>query len=82
LQNQNWNINKEITKELLKIQNNNYETNECKNIIYGKLIDAFEEYVENLSEEKLIINFIEEQKNNKRNSTKRKAEKILRKIKK
>lgn len=70
---------KEITKELLKIKNYEYETEECKNIIYGKLIDAFSNYIKNLSEEKSVINFIEEQKNNERNSTKKKAEKILKK---
>src|SRR5215469_9393785 len=33
------------TKELLKINNYEYDSEECKNIIYGKMIEAFDKYI-------------------------------------
>jgi hypothetical protein len=66
-----------ITKELLKIKNYVYDTDECKNIIYGKMIEAFDKYIESLNNDVKI--FVEEQTKNTRNSVKKKAEKLLKK---
>jgi hypothetical protein len=65
------------TKELLKIKNYVYETDECKNIIYGKMIEAFNKYIESVNKDVKI--FVEEQTKNTRNSVKKKAEKLLKK---
>jgi len=69
-------------KELLKIQNYEYDTDECKNIIYGKIIEAFDKIVENINKNKDVKAFIEEQSHNTRNSVKKKAEKLLKETKK
>jgi hypothetical protein len=66
-----------ITKELLKIKNYEYDTDECKNIIYGKMIEAFDKYIEKANNDVKI--FVEEQINNTRNSVRKKAEKLLKK---
>ena len=65
------------TKELLKIKNYVYDTDECKNIIYGKMIEAFDKYIESVNKDIKI--FVEEQTKNTRNSVKKKAEKLLKK---
>ena len=65
------------TKELLKIKNYVYDTDECKNIIYGKMIEAFDKYIESVNKDVKI--FVEEQTKNTRNSVKKKAEKLLKK---
>ena len=65
------------TKELLKIRNYEYDTDECKKIIYGKIIEAFDKYIEKVNVD--IKTFVEEQTNNTRNSVKKKAEKLLKK---
>ena len=64
-------------KELLKIQNYEYDTDECKNIIYEKIIEAFDKIVENINKNKDVKTFIEKQSHNTRNSVKKKAEKLL-----
>jgi len=69
-------------KELLKIQNYEYDTDECKNIIYGKILEAFDKIVENINKNKDAKVFVEEQSHNARNSVKKKAEKLLKKINK
>jgi len=66
-----------ITRELLKIKNYEYDTDECKNIIYGKIIEAFDKYIEKVNTD--VKTFVEEQIKNKLNSVKKKAEKLLKK---
>jgi transaldolase len=66
-----------ITKELLKIRNYKYDTEECKNIIYGKIIEAFDKYIEKANAG--VKAFVEEQTHNTRNSVKKKAEKLIKK---
>jgi len=66
-------------KELLKIQNYEYDTDECKNIVYGKILEAFDKIIENINKNKDVIAFIEEQSHNTRSSVKKRAEKILKK---
>jgi len=67
-------------KELLKIQDYKYDTDECKNIIYGKIIEAFDKIAENINGNKDVKTFIKEQSHNTRNSVKKKAEKLLKKL--
>jgi hypothetical protein len=71
-----------IIKELLKIKNYVYDTDECKNIIYGKMIEAFDKIVVDINRNKDVKAFIEEQSHNTRNSVKKKAEKLLKETKK
>jgi hypothetical protein len=66
---------------LLKIDSTNH-SNECKNIIKGKAIDSFSEFYAKTSSpnQRKILAFVKKEMENSRNSTKKKAEKFLRKV--
>ena len=63
-----------ITEELLKIKSYSYETNECKNIVLGQAIVAFQTYIK-LKNNK-VINFVKAELKNPRPATAKKAEKF------
>lgn len=69
-----------ITEEFLKVERNNYETIECRNIAIGKVILALDSYICDIRDKKPIVKFLKNQTNNTRNATKKKAEKLLKKI--
>jgi hypothetical protein len=72
-----------ITNELLKIEKISVKprlTQECKNILMGKAILAFDKYYDQLENKKKVVSFIQRQLNNPRMSTKIKAKKFLEKI--
>jgi len=54
-------------------------TQECKNILIGKAILAFDVYFDQIKNKAPIISFVKKQVNNTRNATKVKAEKFLKK---
>ncbi|MBN2015294.1 hypothetical protein JW766_00485 [Candidatus Dojkabacteria bacterium] len=68
-----------ITKLLLETENGKWETSECKNIILGDAIIAFDGFFEQISEsnKKKVLNFVKKRIKNRRNSTKTKAQKFL-----
>jgi hypothetical protein len=70
-----------ITNELLKVEQYNYDTDECRNIAIGNVIIAINLYFNQLKDKKTIIEFIERQTKNTRNATKKKAEQFLKKLK-
>ena len=57
-------------------------TEECRNILIGKAIKAFEVYFDEIEDKDKIISFVKGQLNNTRNATRSKAEKFLKKIEK
>jgi hypothetical protein len=74
-------LSKKITNRLLQIEKLPVKprvTDECKNILYGKAIQAFEQYYEHIENKDEVISFIRRQTKNKRLSTKAKAEQFLR----
>jgi len=73
---------KQITKELLKVEHYDYDTDECHNIAIGKVIEAIGSYSSQLQDKKAVIEFAQRQTGNTRNSTKKKAERLLKKMKK
>jgi len=73
---------KQITKELLKVEHYEYDTDECRNIAIGKVIEAIGSYSSQLNDKKAIIEFAERQTKNTRNATRKKAERFLKKTKK
>ncbi len=76
-------LTQKITSELLKIEKIPTKpplTQECKNILLGKAILAFDIYFDQIENKDNVISFIKRQKNNTRNATKIKAEKFLKKI--
>ena len=70
---------KEITDQLLKVENYNYDTDECRNIALGKVILAISSYSNQLKNRKAVIEFAKRQTKNTRSATKKKAEQFLKK---
>ena len=68
-----------ITNEILKVENAKYQTDECCNIALGHAIKSFDQFFEQISDKKPVIELIKRQTNNSRNATKKKAEKFLKK---
>jgi len=73
---------KQITKELLKVEHYDYDTDECRNIAMGKVIEAIGPYFSQLQDKKAVIEFAQRQTKNTRNATRKKAERFLKKSKK
>lgn len=71
-----------IINELLKVENYNYETAECRNIALGKAILALGKFKDQIRNNKEVLNFLERQTRNTRNATKKKAHELLSKLKK
>jgi predicted acetyltransferase len=71
-----------ITDELLKLEKISTKprlTHECKNILFGKAIIAFDQYFDQIEKSKEVISFIKKQLKNTRATTKIKAEKFMKK---
>jgi hypothetical protein len=73
---------RKITKELLKVEHYDYDTDECRNIAMGKVIEAIGSYSSQLKDKKAVIEFAQRQTKNTRNATKKKAEHLLKKLSK
>lgn len=71
-----------ITKELLKVDELPLPTEECRNILIGKTMKAFEVYYDKIKHKDEVISFVKRQLNNSRKATKDKAEKLLKKLEK
>lgn len=65
-----------ITNKLLDIDKTHHSS-ECKNIIKGKAILSFEEYIGEFKDKKKIIQFVRNELQNTRPATRKKAEKFL-----
>ena len=70
---------KQITEELLKVEHYDYDTDECRNIAFGKVIEAIGSYSSQLKDKKAVIEFAQRQTKNTRNATRKKAERFLEK---
>jgi hypothetical protein len=70
---------KQITEELLKVEHYDYDTDECRNIAIGKVIEAIGSYSSQSRDNKAIIEFARRQTRNTRNATRKKAERFLKK---
>jgi transcriptional regulator with XRE-family HTH domain len=71
-----------ITKELLKVEKVPLPTEECRNILIGKTISAFDAYSNKIRNNDEVIAFVKMQLNNPRKSTRAKAEKLWKKLEK
>lgn len=72
---------KKILDELLKIENDKFDTGECKNIAKGKVLETLLLFTEDISKNDSMIEFIIRETANTRNATSKKAFKLLDKIK-
>jgi hypothetical protein len=73
------NLADKITDKLINIDKTHHSS-ECKNIIKGKAILSFEEYIGEYENKEKIINFVKKELKNTRPATRKKAEKILKKL--
>jgi len=73
------NLQSKITNELLKIEKVPLPTEECRNMLLGKTIVAFDMYYDQIQNKDKVISFVKRQLTNSRNATKVKAEKFLNK---
>lgn len=71
-------LQNKITDKLLDIDNTRHSS-ECKNIIKGKAILSFYEYIGEVEDKTKIIQFVKNELKNPRSATKKKAEKFLKK---
>jgi len=67
-----------ITNKLLDIDKTHHSS-ECKNIIKGKAILSFNEYIGEFEDKDKIIQFVKKELKNTRSATRKKAEKLLKK---
>ncbi len=71
-----------IITELLAIENYNFETTECRNISLGKVIETLSNFLDEIKNDKRVIDFTERVTHNTRNATKKKALLLLKKLEK
>lgn len=71
-----------IIKELLAISKDKFETDECKNIATGKVLDTFKSFLIDIKDDMAAIDFIHNATKCRRNSTKKKADQLLQRIEK
>jgi hypothetical protein len=70
-----------IASKILQVENASYQTPECRNVAIGHAIVALREIVPLLHDQKSAIEFVERQRQNPRDSTRKKAESFLRQLK-
>ena len=68
-----------IASELLKVEGAEYQTPECRNVVLGHVVEAFDRFFELVENPVPVIALVRRQLRNPRNSTRRKAELFLKK---
>jgi hypothetical protein len=69
-----------IFNEIICINNNEYESFDCKNIAIGKAIDFFSKFKMEAKEDADILNFIQFATQNARKETSKKAQQLVKQI--
>jgi hypothetical protein len=70
-----------IARAFLKVEHAAYQTNECRNIALGHMIQAYDRFFEHIEKKEPVIRLIKKQLENTRSGTRKKAEKFLTKRK-
>ena len=70
-----------IFKEFIKVEHYNYDTLECRNVALGKVVSVLGKFKDEIKDRKDILEFLEKQTNNTRASVKKRAIKLLEKLK-
>ena len=68
-----------IAKAMLNVQHAEYATAECRNVALGHALDAFEIFFDKIKNKQPVIDLVTKQMDNTRNSTRKRAEKLLKK---
>ena len=69
-----------IINELISISKDQFDTEECKNIAIGKVLEALKNFLDDTRNHKEAVAFVEQAKNNTRNATRKKAETLFKRI--
>jgi len=72
-------LTERITKELLKVKNAKYQTDECLNIVVGHTISSFDKFFRQIKDRDEVMDFVRINIHNRRNQTRNKAEKFINK---
>jgi len=72
-------LTEKITGELLKVEKARYQTDECRNVALGQTIDSFDRFFAQIEDREPVIALAQRQLKNTRNSTRKRAEKFLKK---
>ena len=70
----------QITYHLLNVQKIPLPTEECRSILGGKVVQAYDQYIDHIKSNKDVIAFIKKQTKSNRTATRKKAEKLLAKV--
>jgi len=73
------NLIEKIAEEILKVEEADYETAECNNIVIGQAIASLGVLFPQLKNKKTVFEFVKRQMKNKRPATRKKAETFVRK---
>ena len=71
-------LQNKITMELLRVEKTEYKTSECRNILLGKVILSFSQYIDQINNTEEMVSLAKRQLANPRRATRVKAEKFLR----
>ncbi|MHC4514993.1 MAG: hypothetical protein ACYTGW_01865 [Planctomycetota bacterium] len=71
-------LTEDIVGELLKVEKGKYDTNECRNIAIGGVIETLNQIFVQLQRKRRVLNFVRRQLANSRPAVRKKAEKFLR----
>jgi len=71
-------LQNKITMELLRVEKIEYRTLECRNILLGKVILSFSQYIDQINNTEEMVSLAKRQLANPRRATRIKAEKFLR----
>ena len=74
------NLRQQITKHLLTVERILLPSEECRSILAGKTVQAFEQYINHVINNGDVIAFIKRQLKSNRSATRKKAERLLEKI--
>jgi hypothetical protein len=68
-----------IAKALIKVEHATYDTDECRNVALGQVLDAFELFFDKIKNKQPVIDLVTKQLDNPRNSVRKRSEKLLKK---
>jgi hypothetical protein len=72
-------LTEDIVGELLKVEKGHFDTDECRNIAVGAVIDALNQIFPQIQRPRRVLNFVRRQLQNSRPAVRKKADKFLRK---
>ena len=73
------NLIERIAEEILSVENEDFETSECNNIVIGQAIKTLDELFPQLKSKKPVFEFVHRQLKNRRPATRKKAEAFIKK---